>query len=302
MMMKNNMLSLSKLFLDENEALNFAYNNGLLYTSMKCNKCSEDMILSKDSSTHTGYVWYCPKCYKKTSILLHSIFSHAKLPFNKVLHLLYCWSHDYSSKLAQFEVDVNKNTVAFYYKQFRSACFEYICNQDSPLIGGEGKTVEIDETLISKRKYHRGRMLTQVWVFGGICRETGEIFMRVVDDRTAPTLIDAIQQCIAPGTKIISDQWKAYNELDNSYSNTYTHETVNHSKNFVDPITKANTQRIERLWRDLKDSCRKKCGIPRKDVELHLAEFVFKHYNMRNNSVKFIVAVQLMANTTFSPQ
>ena len=299
-MMPNNMLSLSKLFLDEGIAFNFAINAGMLYSSINCDKCNQYMGLSKDPSTHTGYIWYCSKCHKKTSVLLHSIFSYAKLSFNKVLHLLYCWAHDYSSKQTQFEVGVNKNTVSFYFKQFRNACFEHVINQDFPLIGGEGKTVEIDETLVSKRKYHRGRMLSQIWVFGGICRETGEIFMRVVDDRTAPTLLDAIYHCIAPGTKIISDQWKAYNELDKSQ--IYMHETVNHSKNFVDPITKANTQRIERLWRDLKDSCRKKCGIPREDVELYLAEFVFKHYNMKNNSRKFEVAVQLIANTAFSPQ
>ena len=44
----------------------------------------------------------------------------------------------------------------------------------SKKIGGTGTTVEIDESMFGKRKYHRGRILgvRQMWVLGGICRET----------------------------------------------------------------------------------------------------------------------------------
>jgi len=35
-------------------------------------------------------------------------------------------------------------------------------------IGGEGKVVQIDESLFGKRKYHRGHHVEGQWVFGGI--------------------------------------------------------------------------------------------------------------------------------------
>ena len=43
--------------------------------------------------------------------------------------------------------------------------------QEGP-IGGEGRTVGIDETKIGRRKYERGRFRTGVWIVGLIDLET----------------------------------------------------------------------------------------------------------------------------------
>jgi len=52
---------------------------------------------------------------------------------------------------------------------WRSFCCEvtdyWFANQEA--IGGVGIEVEIDETLISRRKYGRGQMRKQIWLFGG---------------------------------------------------------------------------------------------------------------------------------------
>jgi hypothetical protein len=87
------------------------------------------------------------------------------------------------------------------------------------------------------------------WVFGGICRETGDAFLVTVD-RTSNTLFRAIFENIADGTRINSDKWAAYHTIS---GNVYTLVMVNHRFNFVDPIDPSiNTQRIERMWRTLK--------------------------------------------------
>lgn len=43
----------------------------------------------------------------------------------------------------------------------------------------------------------------------------------------------------------MSDCWKVYRNL---IIENYNHLTVNRSYNFVDPISGANTQQIERMW------------------------------------------------------
>ena len=46
-------------------------------------------------------------------------------------------------------------------------------------------------------------------------------------------------------TEIVSDEWRAYRGLSEF---GYSHKTVNHSKNFVDPEGRKHTQLIECLW------------------------------------------------------
>ena len=80
-------------------------------------------------------------------------------------------------------------------------------------------------------------------MFGGIERGTTNAFMLVVPDRTRNTLLPIIQQYIRPGTTIMSDEWAAYRDIGRIPG--YSHETVNHSQNFINPTSGAHTQSIE---------------------------------------------------------
>ena len=70
-------------------------------------------------------------------------------------------------------------------------------------LGGPGKIVEIDESKIGKRKYHRGHVVEGQWVFGRIEVDSRKCFIVTVEDRTEATLIAHIQDWIEPGTTII---------------------------------------------------------------------------------------------------
>ena len=147
-------------------------------------------------------------------------------------------------------------------------------------------TVEIDESLIFKRKYHRGRkMSSQQWVVGGICRETKEIFILPCDYRDRTTLFHIISQNVQTGSHILTDGWKAYIGLEEL---GYTHDTVNHSDNFVNPETGACTNQIENVWKWLK------YGLPPTGTKKHnLLGYIYRFmWNKKygNNRFKNIVA------------
>ena len=70
--------------------------------------------------------------------------------------------------------------------------------------------------------------------------------MYTVGDRTAATLLPTIGGSVRPGSTVHSDLWLAYNGVG---ALGFQHSTVNHSFNFVDPVTGSHTQNIERSWK-----------------------------------------------------
>ena len=81
----------------------------------------------------------------------------------------------------------------------------------STKIGEENKIVEIDESKFGVRIYHKGRHVDGSWVFGGVERGSN-MFMVIVHDWSAQTLLQVIHENILPGSTIISDCWKSYNK------------------------------------------------------------------------------------------
>ena len=79
--------------------------------------------------------------------------------------------------------------------------------------------MEIDEALFIKRKNNASRKLPEQWILGGLCRNTREVFMVAVPDRTATTLA-VIREIIVPGSVVMSDCWRTCNmiEADGTYT------------------------------------------------------------------------------------
>jgi transposase-like protein len=70
-----------------------------------------------------------------------------------------------------------------------------------------------------------------------------------VENRSKETLIDLIRNNVESDTIIYTDCWKGYNGLSEHF---IEHQTVNHSVNFVDPITLVHTNTIEGSWNGVK--------------------------------------------------
>jgi transposase-like protein len=90
--------------------------------------------------------------------------------------------------------------------------------------------VEVDETVLVRRKYNRGRLPVdnksgkQLWVFGGIERGTSNCFIVPVEKRDKETLLSLIEQHVLPGSTVVSDMWRGYAGLRDHPK--YRHLTV----------------------------------------------------------------------------
>ena len=133
-----------------------------------------------------------------------------------------------------------------------------------------------------------GRLLEQRWVFGGVERRTNKGFLQLVQDRTAGTLLNIIQNRIAPGSIIHSDGFASYNNniVNIPVNPPYRHLTVIHDQNFVDPVSGACTNRVECYWKSAKRRFKAMLGV-HNSMPPHLDEFMWREIHGKDPTSSF---------------
>ena len=104
---------------------------------------------------------------------------------------------------------------------------------------------------VAPARQNYGRRTLGPWVFGlAIKHASGNTEVRMFHDlrRDESTLRATVLRHIRPGTEIWTGEWRACTNIPRWVSNgqPYVHRTVNHQQNFINPVTGANTQMIER--------------------------------------------------------
>ena len=176
-------------------------------------------------------------------------------------------------------------TVVEWWRTCRQVC-SAVLELEEKYEGTIDQPVQIDESYFSgRRKYNRGRLLhgdcakvsnqdhedgyeltewgadappndeygtdnnDWKWVVGIYCNSDKVRFIRV-KNRTTDVLMNLIKKYVKSGSLVWTDEWKSYKALT---SHGYNHQCVNHSLHYVDPITGAHTQGVQRSWLDCKD-------------------------------------------------
>ncbi len=194
-----------------------------------CPICGRIMAKVKNNEKTDGQLWRRPDPSRRDSFLGNA---HVKL--DDFIILTYLWGASATAKLTAEVTGLIKPTVIDWFNFLRDLCAKWM-SANRPIVGGVGPVAQIDESVLSKAKYNRGRHVPERWVFGGYDTTTKLGFLHEVDDMSASTLLPLY---ILPGTEIYSDVWPSYRRVRHTPVHPpHQHLTVNHSRNFADPVT-----------------------------------------------------------------
>mgnify|MGYP001562535131 FL=1 len=190
--------------------------------------------------------------------------------------VLYYFYLEVSARKTAYELNVDYETVQSRFMQFRKYIADY-CNKEAEKLNGE---IEIDESYFGgKRKGNRGRGAKNKTIVFGILERKGKVHTVIVQDVSAETLMNEIQNKTKKGSVFFTDGWKSYNSLE-QYGK---HNIIDHDKELVDK-NHNHINGIEGFWSFAKERFHKYHGISKINYPLYVKEMEFR-FNHRNESV-----------------
>lgn len=245
----------------------------------ECDKCGKDAQFYRVKARRS---YACEHCGAQ-------IYPTADTPFHRTRTSLRDWFY------VMFMFCATRNGVAakeverqigVTYKTAWRMCHEIrkymaIVDGDEP-VGGEGKSVEIDETMIGGATTGGGRgnyRINKTYVVG-IVERGGNVVTRVIPNIRKSTLLPAVKASVKVGTAIHTDENHTYRGLP---AMGFTHTAVNHNRNeWV--RGESHVQSIEGFWACLKQGINgTHIHVSGKHLPKYLGEFEFRH-NRRHRS------------------
>jgi len=222
-----------------------------------CGNCSD-----KENTyyLHNQKRWKCRSCKKQFSVKANTIFEESPLSLSTwfpAVWLICGAKNGISSYEIHRALGVTQKTAWFMLHRIRLAM-----TQGSFEIGGEGETIEVDETYIGgkarnmhadrRRKTLQGRTggAGKQAVFGML--ERGKDGKSKIRTRTIPEawkneVGEIIRETIKKGTNVYSDEHGAYYHLG---SEGFNHAFVRHAEYYFDGAV--HTNGVENFWTLLK--------------------------------------------------
>lgn len=219
------------------------------------------------------------KCRKINTIYKTDFFKNCKLGIEKGVLLLFYLLNAMPTKFIQMCLGTDKKTI-YTYRRKITKIMKKEFKRLKWRIGGKKVVIEVDESKFGKRKYNRGRMIDGVWVVGLVERtEQRKIILKKVKTKDKDTLSKIVKKYVKKGSKVFSDEWKGYVDVENM---GYTHRTVCHKRNYVNPVDGTHTNTIEGNWSGIKYNIPKRYRRE-KSIDFYLLRFMFE----RNIGKKF---------------
>ena len=261
-----------------------------------CGNADPDAITGLKGKAHRPGVYQCNACREQFTVTVGTVMERSKIPLNKwvaAMHLMSASKKGVSAHQLHRMLGITYQSAWFLAHRIREAMKDDV-DTSGPL-GGEGKTVEADETYIGKRETPRkskqrgDRPFTKKGKSGGaqkrivvgLVERGGKARMFHLNDATKETVRDVLVRNVSRDTVLYTDESRLYTATGTEYA---AHGTVNHSaKEYArrEGEIVVHTNTIENVFSVFK---RGMIGVYQHCGEAHLhrylAEFDFR-YNRR---------------------
>ena len=249
-----------------------------------CPKCGGGDRITKVKANPAKRIrvglWRCGDCKRQFTVKVGTVFEHMRLPLHKALQAVYLVTSSkkgISAHQLHRTLEITYKSSWFLLHRIREA----MRDGDVSMFGGNGGTVEVDETFIGKLKgvpkrrafHHKMKVLALV------DRDTGKARTMVVDNVKAETLMPIVLANVAREARIMTDEHSGYRDAGKWFA---AHGTTSHGKgeyvNLQDRSIHSNT--VEGYFSIFKRGMKgvyQHCG--EQHLHRYLAEFEFRYNN-----------------------
>jgi len=252
-----------------------------------CPSCQHNSAWTLD-----GGLWECRNCGRQTSVTAGTIFERTRKPL--VLWFRVAWwvtsQKNGASALGlqrALELGCYKTAWTWLHKLRRA-----MVRPGRDRLSGQ---VQVDETYIGgKKQGKRGRgaegKALVVVVAQKDGKGTGRIRLKRVDDVSALSLSQAVQETVEPGTTVETDGWKGYNGLG---SQGYHHVVVRKTGTIGEELLPLCDRQASLLKRWLLGT--HQGAVSHAHLEYYLDEYTFR-FNRRTSSHRGKLFYRLLQN------
>ena len=245
----------------------------------ECPHCQSKNVRRMAGKTQAG-MFLCNDCRDKFSARVGSVMERSHIPVHKwllAIHLMSASKKGVSSKQLERMLGISYKSAWFLSMRIREAM---TTGETAGPIGGEGKTVESDETFVGgkAKNVHANKPIPPKHAVHALVERGGKVRAQHVPNVSAKTLRKAIAKHVAKGTTMNTDDALAYYHMSKDFA---AHGVVNHSRGeYVskDGATHINT--AEAFFAILKRGVIGSFhSISEKHLDRYVQEFAFRWNN-----------------------
>ena len=265
-------------------------------SSVTCPHCSSKEV----GFVKTRFIYNCKKCRKQFSVRTGTVLQDSLLGLDKWIIGIWlvanCKNGISSCELAR-SIGITQKSAWFLLHRIR----QIMATGNLEKLSGE---VEADETYIggkeankhSSKKIREGRGAVGKVIVSGLLERNSKgskIIAKTIPDIKTETIQNQVRNNVRPGSNLYTDALRSYNGL----SDTYIHEIVDHTKEYV--RGRISTNGLENFWCLLKRTIKGTyvaIDVPHLDRYLNEQTFRFNERKLNDGERLAVVLGQVAGN------